>query len=161
VKAGWLPRTEPGASATQEATLAANDSGRFEARWIWLEVTTDRSPFLRKGDRLLLPTAHGEGKFLVADAGVRARMDAQGQVALRYVDEDGRPGGYPVNPSGSEDGVAGVCDPSGRVLGLMPHPERHVEFHHHPRWTRLGLRPGHEGDGLRVFRSAIQYFKGN
>ncbi|HVY62989.1 MAG TPA: phosphoribosylformylglycinamidine synthase subunit PurQ, partial [Planctomycetota bacterium] len=79
VKAGWLPATAgagsgPGRGTHQEATLMLNDSGKFEARWIWLEVTSDRSPFLRKGDRLHMPTAHGEGKFVVADAGVRERM---------------------------------------------------------------------------------------
>ncbi|HVY62140.1 MAG TPA: phosphoribosylformylglycinamidine synthase subunit PurQ, partial [Planctomycetota bacterium] len=87
------------------------------------------------------------------------RMERQGQVVLRYVDEEGRPGPYPVNPSGSEGDVAGICDPTGRVLGLMPHPERHIDFHHHPRWTRLGLGPAHEGDGLRLFRNAVEHLR--
>lgn len=162
VKAGLLPATTTDAarSGEQEATLAGNDSGRFEARWIYLECTSDRTPFLRKGDRLHLPTAHGEGKFMCASPEVRARLEAQGQVVLRYVDAGGRPGPYPVNPSGSEDGVAGVCDPSGRVFGLMPHPERHIDFHHHPRWTREdGRGPDAEGDGLRVFRNAVAHVR--
>ena len=76
---------------------------------------------------------------------------------LRYVDAEGRPGSYPVNPNGSQADAAGLCDASGRVLGLMPHPERHVLPAQHPRWTRLGLAP--EGDGLRLFRNAVQYFQ--
>ncbi len=155
VKAGLLPATGARAGGAQEATLIANDSGRFEARWIYLECVSDKSPLLRKGDRLHLPVAHGEGKFVCASPDVRARLEAEGQVVLRYVDAEGRPGPYPVNPNGSEGDIAGVCDPTGRVFGLMPHPERHVEFHHHPRWTREGLGPGHEGDGLRVFSNAV------
>jgi phosphoribosylformylglycinamidine synthase subunit PurQ / glutaminase len=161
VKAGLLPATtaEAARSGVQEATLAGNDSGRFEARWIWLDCVSDKTPFLRKGDRMHLPTAHGEGKFMSGSPEVRARLSAQDQVVLRYVDRDGRPGAYPVNPSGSEDDIAGVCDPTGRIFGLMPHPERHIEFHHHPRWTREGIGPEHEGDGLRVFRNAVEHLK--
>jgi phosphoribosylformylglycinamidine synthase I len=152
VKAGLLP------GGDVRATLAGNASGRFEARWVHLEVTTDRTPFLHKGDRLLLPCAHGEGRFLPESAAALERLEGRGQVALRYVDERGRPGPYPVNPNGSAGDVAGLCDLTGRVFGLMPHPERHVEFYHHPRWTREGRGPGDEGDGLRVFRNAVAYF---
>jgi phosphoribosylformylglycinamidine synthase I len=152
VKAGMLPGGGP-------ATLTNNDSGKFEARWIHVEATTERTPWLKKGDRMHIPTAHGEGKFVSGAPEVRARMAAQGQVALKYVRSDGSaPGGaYPENPSGSEDDIAGVCDATGRILGLMPHPERHIEFHHHPRWTREGLGPQHEGEGLRVFRNAVEH----
>lgn len=145
VKAGLLP------GAGGAATLAQNDSGRFECRWIHLESTTDRTPFLRKGDRLHLPTAHGEGKYI----------GPTGEVALRYVRADGAAAGgeYPANPSGSAGDVAGVCDPTGRIFGLMPHPERHIEFHHHPRWTREGIGPDREGDGLRVFRNAVEHLR--
>ena len=75
---------------------------------------------------------------------------------LKFVDEHGQPGPYPINPNGSQGDVAGVCDASGRVLGLMPHPERHVLPTQHPRWTRKGLAA--EGDGLRLFRNAVEYF---
>ena len=78
-------------------------------------------------------------------------------MVLRYVDAAGRPGPYPINPNGSQGDVAGVCDVSGRVLGLMPHPERHVLPTQHPRWTREGL--AEEADGLRLFRNAVEYFK--
>ena len=108
------------------------------------------------GYRLHLPIAHGEGRFV-------CRLDWQlqgllqtGQAVLRYVDAGGKPGGYPVNPNGSQGDVAGLCDLTGRVLGLMPHPERHVLPTQHPRWTRLGLAA--EGDGLKLFRNAVAYF---
>jgi phosphoribosylformylglycinamidine synthase len=162
VKAGLLPATRglpaPGAPYAPEATLARNDSGLFEARWIRLACESDRTPFLRRGDVFELPTAHGEGRFVPASEDVRARLLAQGQVVLRYVGPDGAAAPpYPWNPSGSADAIAGVCDASGRIFGLMPHPERNVEFHHHPRWTREGYGPGREGDGLRVFRNAFAH----
>jgi phosphoribosylformylglycinamidine synthase len=75
---------------------------------------------------------------------------------LRYADASGKPAmSYPDNPNGSLDAIAGVCDPTGRIFGLMPHPERHVEPTHHPRWTREGLKS--EGDGMRVFRNAVSF----
>ncbi len=157
VKAGLLPALE--GRGRVEATLAGNDSNRFEARWTHLDCATDRTPFLRRGDRLHLPVAHGEGKLVCRDPATLARLEASGQVCLRYVDGAGRPGAYPVNPNGSEGDIAGLCDPTGRIFGLMPHPERHVEFHHHPRWTREGRGPGDEGDGLRVFRNAVAHFR--
>ncbi len=172
VKAGLLPGgTTEGAGAgtaaafppppfaAARATLAQNLSGRFEARWVWLECVSDRTPFVRRGDRLHLPVAHGEGRFVAESEAALDALERSGQVVLKYVDACGRPGPYPVNPNGSQRDIAGICDPSGRIFGLMPHPERHVEFHHHPRWTREGRRPGDSGDGLRVFRNAVAYFK--
>jgi phosphoribosylformylglycinamidine synthase len=156
VKAGLLPALA--GRGRIEATLAGNDSGRFEARWVHVACESDRTPFLRRGDRLLLPVAHGEGKLIVRDAATLEALEASGQVCLRYVDAEGRRGPYPVNPNGSEGDIAGICDPTGRIFGLMPHPERHVEFHHHPHWTRAGRGPGDEGDGLRVLRNAVSYF---
>jgi phosphoribosylformylglycinamidine synthase subunit PurQ / glutaminase len=153
VRAGLLPCTDASDGA-QEATLAPNLSGRFECRWIRLEATTDRSAFLEKGQFIDCPVAHAEGRFVVKDETVGARMAAAGQLALRYVTPDGGAAQYPWNPSGTPDGVAGVCDPTGRVLGLMPHPERNVESWHHPDWT-LGTKPA-EGDGLAVFRNAVR-----
>jgi phosphoribosylformylglycinamidine synthase len=84
-------------------------------------------------------------------------LEQAGQVVLRYVDAEGKPGAYPINPNGSAGDVAGACDASGRVLGLMPHPERHVLPTQHPRWTREGL--AEEGDGLKVFRNAVRFFQ--
>jgi phosphoribosylformylglycinamidine synthase len=84
-------------------------------------------------------------------------LDQASQVVLRFVDAEGKPGPYPVNPNGSEGDVAGLCDASGRVLGLMPHPERHILPTQHPRWTREGLKE--EGDGLKLFRNAVDFFR--
>jgi phosphoribosylformylglycinamidine synthase len=152
VRGGLLPDTRR--EGVAEATLLWNESNQFECRWIRLEATTDRCAFLERGQVIDCPVAHGEGRFVVADAAVKERMVANGQIALRYVDPSGGAPAYPWNPNGSPDAVAGVCDPTGRVLGLMPHPERNVESWHHPRWTR-----GEGGDatgGLAVFRNAVR-----
>ena len=152
VKAGLLPGGSSGA-----ATLTHNDSGHFESRWARLSVHPGRCPFLTDAGPAVmeLPVAHGEGKFLTAEPSTLADLDAAGQIVLRYVEESGHPTeAYPANPNGSAGAVAGVCDPTGRIFGLMPHPERHVDPLHHPRWTRRGL--DHEGDGLRIFRNAVE-----
>jgi phosphoribosylformylglycinamidine synthase subunit PurQ / glutaminase len=151
VKSGLLP----GGGWTSPVTITRNDSGHFESRWVRLAPLPGRSPFLADGEPIELPVAHGEGKFLTADPRDLSALEAAGQVVLRYVDEDGRPTqSYPANPNGSPGAVAGVCDPTGRIFGLMPHPERHVDPLHHPRWTRRGPRA--EGDGLRIFRNAVE-----
>lgn len=153
LKAGLLlPPDEAGPLAT----LTHNASGKFEDRWITLQASPGHCPFLKGIERLLLPVAHGEGRFLCREEWLLRGLEKSGQVVLRYRDDKGQPGPFPVNPNGSQGDVAGLCDVSGRVLGLMPHPERHVLPTHHPRWTRLGLAP--EGDGLRLFRNAVQFF---
>ncbi|MCS7015489.1 MAG: phosphoribosylformylglycinamidine synthase I [Gemmatales bacterium] len=138
------------------ATLAANAHGRFEARWVFLATTPGRCPFLAGYDRWQVPVAHGEGRFLCRDQATFQTLEQQGQIVLRYVDAEGRLAGYPFNPNGSQGNVAGICDITGRVLGLMPHPERHVLATQHPHWTRRGL--AEEGAGLRLFRNAVAYF---
>ncbi len=138
------------------ATLTNNTSGKFEDRWIYLQAKPEKCPFLKGCDRLHLPVAHGEGRLIVREPWILKGLDQAGQVVLRFVDAEGKLGPYPVNPNGSEGDVAGLCDASGRVLGLMPHPERHVLPTQHPRWTREGLKP--EGDGLKLFRNAVEYF---
>jgi phosphoribosylformylglycinamidine synthase len=138
------------------ATLAPNAEGKFEDRWIYLQATPGRCPFLTGYERMHVPVAHGEGKFLCREPWILLGLEQTGQVVLRYVDADGRAGPYPINPNGSQGDVAGICDATGRVLGVMPHPERHVLPTQHPRWTREGLKA--EGDGLRLFRNAVQYF---
>lgn len=139
------------------ATLTHNASGKFEDRWIHLQARPARCPFLKGYARLHLPVAHGEGNFLCREPWILQGLEQADQLVLRYVNEAGQPGAYPVNPNGSRGDVAGVCDASGRVLGLMPHPERHILPTQHPRWTRLGL--AEEGDGLRLFRNALEYFE--
>ncbi len=151
VRAGLLPGGDP----SGPTTLARNASGRFEARWVRLKPAKGSTPFLADDEPLELPVAHGEGRFLASDGAAVEALDASNRIVLKYVDESGRPtDAYPANPNGSARAAAGVCDPSGRVFGLMPHPERFIDPYHHPRWTRLGPRA--EGDGLRIFRNAVE-----
>ncbi|MCS6852937.1 MAG: phosphoribosylformylglycinamidine synthase I [Gemmataceae bacterium] len=138
------------------ATLTHNDIGRFVDRWVYLKVQSDLSPFLQGIDLLYLPVAHGEGKFLCREPWLLQGLEQTGQLVLRYVDAQGRPGPFPINPNGSQGDVAGLCDITGRVLGLMPHPERHLFHTQHPRWTRTDWKE--EGDGMRLFRNAVDYF---
>src|SRR5207249_183252 len=140
------------------ATLTYRAHGRFEDRWIYLAVTPGNCPWLTGYQRPMhVPVAHGEGRFVCRKEWILKGLEQSGQVVLRYVDPAGDLGrGYPHNPNGSQGDVAGVCDATGRVLGLMPHPERHVLPTQHPRWTRDGLAA--EGDGLRLFRNAVSYF---
>jgi len=156
VKMNLLPGFGSGVGE-QEATLTWNDSGLFEDRWVWLSAESSKSPFVRKGKRLYLPVAHGEGKFVTRDEKILRRIRESGQVIFRYVRQTGKARGYPDNPNGSVDDIAGICNRDGRILGLMPHPERHIEPTHHPQWTRRRLRG--EPDGLQVFRNAVNYFK--
>ena len=157
VKAGILPDPMDGSSS--QLTLANNDSGKFEDRWIRLKVSSTKSEFLKVEEVIDLPIAHGEGKFLPSDAQSMKRWEQGGQLVLKYVDLEGRDAGYPWNPNGSTSGVAGICDPTGRVLGLMPHPERFQDATNHPQWTRRGadIRP----DGLKFFQNAFEYVKRN
>lgn len=153
LKAGLLvPPDEDGPLAT----LAHNTSGRFEDRWIHLQATAGKCPFLKDIERLHLPVAHGEGNFTCREPWILKGLEQSGQLVLRYVDAHGKPGGFPINPNGSQGDVAGMCDATGRVLGLMPHPERHVLPTQHPQWTRRGLAA--EGDGLQLFKNAVAYF---
>jgi phosphoribosylformylglycinamidine synthase len=145
VRAGILPGTR--GVFEQEASLARNLSGKFESRWTRLETVSDKSPLLEKGEVWDLPVAHGEGRFVPADASVLERMRKNGQIALVYrrppegehpgvsgKGAEAAPAGYPWNPAGSTEDIAGVTDPTGQILGLMPHPERHQDA-----WQR----PGH------------------
>jgi phosphoribosylformylglycinamidine synthase len=153
LKAGLLVQPD---EAGPLATLAPNQHGRFEDRWVHLQVSPGRCPFLRDYERMLVPIAHGEGNFVCRAEWILKGLEQAGQIVLKYADAAGRAGPFPVNPNGSQGDVAGLCDATGRVLGLMPHPERHVLPTQHPAWTRQGLAA--EGDGLRLFRNAVQYF---
>ncbi len=155
IKSGLLPWAKVCPETLQrDATLAWNDSGRFEDRWGHLRADSDKCIFLPKGEIVALPIAHGEGKFVPADDDVLAKLRDGDQLALRYCDAAGQPGEYPVNPNGSIDDVAGLCDPSGRVLGLMPHPERFVDTTHHPQWTRGNVE---RADGKLFFQRAFDH----
>jgi len=152
VKAGILPRLD-GDSAPQ-LTLTDNDSGRFECRWVYLGVNKE-SPcvFTRGMEGMYVPVAHGEGKF-VAEPEVLVKLN----VVVYYTDEQGnRNAGYPYNPNGSVGNIAGICDSTGRVFALMPHPERHIRGTQHPQWTRQ--TPRERGDGLQIFLNAVEWSK--
>ena len=109
---------------------------------------------------MYLPVAHGEGKVVTKDAGTLERIKTGGYVAFRYVDENGKPGPFPVNPNGSIDDIAGLTDSTGRVMGMMPHPERFVRWTQHPHWTRLGQKDGIP-DGMTIFNNAVNYVRNN
>ncbi len=152
VKTGLLPGFQRG---VQELALTNNDSGHFEDRWVRLKVEKSRCSFLPPGFCFDVPTAHGEGKFLPKDAATLKKLQDEKLIVFRYVDEKAEPTQqYPQNPNGSVDAIAGICDPTGRVLGLMPHPERNSLPYHHPQWTRpktQGL-----GAGLELFNALVK-----
>lgn len=159
VKLGLLPGLD-GRYGEQAASLTHNDSGRFEDRWCHLAVNA-ASPcvFTRGLEHLYLPVRHGEGKFVPGDHDVLRRVEQEGLVSVRYADSDGEPTmRYPANPNGSVGAIAGLCDPTGRIFGLMPHPEAFVHRTQHPRWTREDLPE--EGAGLALFRNAVEFLNG-
>jgi len=155
VKCGILPAFNSNFE-TQSVSLVSNDSERFEDRWVHLKVNKERSVFT-KGMRsiITLPVAHAEGKFVVKDDDVLAKIKEH--VVFQYVDKNGNEAGYPFNPNGSMFGIAGISDKTGRIMGLMPHPERHISSLQHPNHTR-GEFNG-IGDGLLIFKNAVEYFK--
>ncbi len=154
VKSGILPSGKLG--GTQEVTLTWNDSGKFEDRWVYLKPEFNVCVWTQGIEEPIeLPVAHGEGKFVPKDQTVMEQLLGYGQIVLHYADGRGREAGYPWNPNGSVGSIAGICDPTGRIFGLMPHPERHVTGTQHPRWTREG-RIG-EGDGLQIFRNGVNW----
>ncbi len=156
IKSGLLPWGKvESQTAHHDVTLAWNDTGRFEDRWVHLRCESSRCVFLPDGEIVALPIAHGEGKFVPRSDEVLQKLKDDDLIAVRYVDTAGRSGGYPVNPNGSIDDVAGLCDPTGRVMGLMPHPERFVEITQHPQWTRGGVQ---HADGRLLFQRAFAYF---
>ena len=154
VKAGLLPGGHFGPAAV---TVTYNDSARYEARWVRLQVSTDRCPFLRPGRFLEMPVEHAEGKIVTADDTIARELENHSQIALRYVDEEGRTDRYPANPNGSVAGIAGLCDPTGHIFGLMPHPDRHFDHTQHPLWT-CKQRNG-TPDGLSVFINAVEHWQ--
>ena len=151
---------------TQRVTLAVNDSNRYEDRWVYLKRVNDKCVWTKGVDRIYLPVAHGEGKFFAAPE-ILAALEKNNQVGYRYATEEFEPaqGTFPANPNGSLHDIAGLCDPSGRIYGMMPHPERFLHFTNHPRWTRIkdqlkreGKRAPEVGDGLQIFKNGVNYF---
>ncbi len=150
VKSGFLPGNE---NCQQEASLIINDCGSFRDEWVCLKTgIRDKGQGIcvwARGlpEEIYLPIAHGEGKFVVGDNKVLENLKNNGQVVFKYRD----------NPNGSMDDIAGICDATGRILGLMPHPERHIDIRQHPRWEKSsGVKHGH---GLLIFKNGVEYAK--
>ena len=159
IKLGLLPALED-QYTSQSATLTHNDSGRFEDRWVYLKANP-QSPcvYTRGADIMYLPVRHGEGKFIPQNAAVLSQIGKKNLYALQYCDSEGLPSmTYPDNPNGSINAVAGICNESGRLLGLMPHPEAYLCGFNHPRWTRE--KQPEEGQGLFIFRNAVNFIRG-
>ena len=168
MQSGILPgpaqNGSPAESDDKTATLTWNDNGRYTARWVDLAVPSTKNVFLKGIERIELPIAHAEGRIAVSDPVVIDRWQETGQLALQYTSPQGSsvssgqsdPLPFPQNPNGSTANIAGLSDRTGRVLGLMPHPERFIDATQHPQWTRKRLTG--DGDGLKLFRNAIDYF---
>ena len=159
VKLGMLPGFG-GDYTIQTVTLSYNDSGRFEDRWVWLRVN-GLSPcvFTKDIERLYLPVRHGEGKFTAKDEEILECLHREDRIVVQYSHEDGLVPtmDYPANPNGAEDAIAGICSETGRIFGLMPHPEAYSHRTNHPRWTREDLPE--EGMGLALFKNAAKFLR--
>lgn len=153
VKMGLLPYLD----FVQRVTLTVNDSGRFEDRWVRLKFNS-ASPciFTKNMDYISVPVRHGEGKFLPASQETLKELTDRNLIVAQYCDEQGRLAGYPYNPNGSTANIAGICDPTGRIYGMMPHPEAFNEVTNSPLWTTGKIT---EAQGLKIFRNAVDYLK--
>ncbi len=152
----------------RSVALTYNDCGNFRDDWVNLKVNPASPCVFTKGlDRLELPVRHGEGKFFAADGIMKQVVDEQ-LIAVQYAMPDGQPaqGAFPENPNGSLLDIAGICDPTGRIFGLMPHPEAFNQWTNHPQWTRrreLVKRgkadpPPEITPGIQMFKNAVDYF---
>jgi phosphoribosylformylglycinamidine synthase len=161
VKSGFLPNLDSEGGGIQ-ATLTRNASNRFECRWVWLAPNPDSPCVFTQGlqEPVTCPVAHGEGRFVPRDEAIHQTLEAQGLVAVRYappvaaqVGDEPTVCGYPDNPNGSVADIAGICNATGTVFGLMPHPEDHIFSEQHPRWSR-----GERGNlGLALFANGVRY----
>ena len=163
VKLGLLPGLDND-YFTQKLVVMQNDCGTFQNLWVQLSFDS-RSPcvFTRGLDSMPLPVRHGEGKVFTLDKNLLERLESEGCVACRYADPaSGQPTlEFPYNPNGSLKSIAGLCDPSGRIFGLMPHPEAYIYPENHPHWDMQLLRgtlPG-RGEGLKIFQNAVDYLR--
>jgi len=164
VELGMLPAFEGGLSKEPQAALYTNDSARFECIPTLLKnENSGNCVFTRnlsKGTVVMFPSAHGEGKLMFSSEHERDYLNVlekNDQVVFRFVGPDGSYAGYPWTPNGAISSIAGICNPAGNVMGLMPHPERVVHRITHPDWTRSGLDPSGEGDGRVIFQSAVDH----
>lgn len=134
--------------------MAQNISGKFECRWVDLIVEKSPCVFTKGIDDIVnFQAAHGDGRFF-SDPSMIRKIESQHQVVLSYARNGAGTMHYPENPNGSMEAIAGICDPTGRIFGLMPHPERFVRAGQHPNWRREDIKPY----GLKIFQNAIDYF---
>jgi len=158
VRLGLLPGLD-GDYRTPRATLAPNERLGYRDAWVRLAFETESPCLWTDGlEQLELPARHGEGRFLTDTPELLERLEASGQISVRYVGADGRATeSWPDNPNGSPHGVAGICDSSGRLFGMMPHPDAYLYPFHHPDWQRRRLRGDlpDEGEGLSIFRNGV------
>jgi len=164
VEIGLLPAKDELMSEVPRAALETNDSNKFECRPTLLKVEDDTNCIFtreyEKQETVLYPSAHKEGKFVLDEDITIGELERNDQVVFRYTTPDGSEPEYPWNPNGSIDDIAGICNPDGNVLGLMPHPERVFNQHMKPDWTRDGIS-GKKGDGRALFESALKYIEEN
>lgn len=171
VELGALPGFAPGLARAPEAVLMTNDSSRFECRPTLLKVVSKRGPWtrkLKKNEVIQVPVAHAEGKFAFPkedEAPLLAKLVERDQICLRYVGPDGEVAGYPYNPNGSLDNIAGITDEGGTVFGMMPHPERVFFRNRMSDWTRdkqmgVGSSENGYGPGKQVFDGVLAYVRG-
>ncbi|MCB9771437.1 MAG: phosphoribosylformylglycinamidine synthase I [Candidatus Omnitrophica bacterium] len=163
VRAGILPGRGNAVAApefVQTVTLTHNDSGKFDDRWVYLKPDGKSVWTHGMNDVINLPVAHAEGKFIPSDDTLLKSLIANGQIIFRYCNAEGGKPVYPENPNGAVNDIAGIADETGRILGLMPHPERHFLTTQHPSWTRYPEVKG-RGHGARIFENGINYVKKN
>jgi phosphoribosylformylglycinamidine synthase I len=167
VELGMLPAIGDVMSPEPRSALYTNDSARFECIPTLLKhENRGKCVFTRTVPRnkvLVVPCAHAEGKLMLPtdiEFDFLAEMERNDQVVFRYVDPEGRYGAYPWTPNGSVSSIAGICSPSGTVMGMMPHPERVFHRYTHPDWTRGTVDPESDGDGKAIFQSAVDYVVG-
>lgn len=156
VKLGLLPALN--GKIDQSVSLICNDSARYEDRWVYLKKCSTKTVFVNDLEGLLLiPVAHTEGKFITKDDEILKKLFKKDQVIFQYVDKNGKITGHPANPNGSVRNIAGICDETGRVLGMMPHPERAVLQTQYPDWRRNKIKSSMMGS--TIIENAVNYIK--
>lgn len=164
VKLGLLP--DFAGECSQEVSLSRNVSSKFEDRWCYCTVSsTDKTPFLKGISTIHLPVRHGEGRLIFRDDAIREKLVNEGLNVISYSDRDGNlTDEYPANPNGSELSIAGICDTTGHVFGMMPHPEAYLSLYNNPDWGHMKRQNpdiSEEGEGLKLFTNIVTHIQGD
>ncbi len=162
VQLGLLPNINR--NFEPETALVANNSNKYEDRWVYCKVNPQvKTPFLKGIDLLPVPVRHGEGKLVIKDDATRKQIKDKNLIALQYADKQGNiTSEYPENPNGAEFSIAGLTDPTGQIFGLMPHPEAFLSFYNHPDWAKIkrnGKEIKRENTGQAIFDNIINELK--